>query len=111
VRDYVLYVLIAFAFLGIVFVVEGNWGHDAFIRWGGLAGSTSVLFGYFISESRVYFRERRFWILATVLLVLHMAGFIVMLTHIEEWELMWFVGMALEYPVFVYFRCRLLDVA
>jgi len=31
VRDYILYLLIAFAFLGAVFVVEGRWGHDAFV--------------------------------------------------------------------------------
>ena len=107
VRDYVLYVLIAFAFLGTVFVVEGRWGHDAFIRWGGLAGSTSVLFGYFISESRDFFRERRFWILTALLLAGHLTAFFLVLTHVEEWKLMWFMVMVFEYPAFAYCRSRL----
>jgi apolipoprotein N-acyltransferase len=107
VRDYVLYVLIAFAFLGMVFVVEGTWGHDAFIRWGGLAGFTSGLFGYFINESRQYFRERRFWTLTAILMAVHVTAFAIVLTHVEEWKLMWFMVMVLEHPVFAYLRSRL----
>ncbi|HEV2134550.1 MAG TPA: hypothetical protein VGR47_09805 [Terracidiphilus sp.] len=104
VRDYVVYILIAFAFLGMVFLIEGRWGHDAFIRWGGLAGFTAVLFGYFITDSRQYFRERRFWILTAVLLSVHLTVFAFVLTHVEEWKLMWFMVMLFEYPVFVYLR-------
>jgi len=104
VRDYILYVLIAFGFLGIVFLIEGTWGHDAFIRWGGLAGFTAGLFGYFVKESREYFRVRRFWTLTAVLLIVHLMAFAIVLTHLAEWKLMWFMVMALEYPVFIYLR-------
>lgn len=107
VRDYVLYIAIAFAFLGAVFVVEGKWGHEAFIRWGGLTGFTAGLFGFFVKESREYFRERRFWMLTAVLLAVHLTAFAIVLTHVEEWKLMWFMVMIVEYPVFVFFRNRL----
>lgn len=105
--DYVLYIGIAFAFLGMVFFVEGRWGHDAFIRWGGLAGFSAGLFGFFISDSRAYLRERRFWISTALLFAAHLAAFVILLTHVSEWRLMWFVGMALEYPVFVLVRSRI----
>lgn len=109
VRDYILYVLIGFAFLGMVFVIEGEWGHDAFIRWGGLIGFTSGLFGYFVSESRQYFRELSFWTLTALLLCVHLAVFAVVLTHVDEWKLTWFIGMVLEFPVMIFFRNRLRD--
>lgn len=109
VRDYVLYVAIAFAFLGAVFAVESERGHEALIRWGGLVGFTAVLFGYFVSESRQFFRERRFWTMTAIFLVLHLAAFTILLTHVEEWRLMWFTGMAFEYPVLLYARSRLPD--
>lgn len=107
VRDYVLYVAIAFAFLGAVFVVEGKWGHEAFIRWGGLTGFTAALFAFFVKENREYFRERRFWMLTAALLVVHLTAFAIVLTHVEEWKLMWFMVMVFEYPVFLYARSRL----
>jgi len=102
--DYVLYISITFAFVTMVFVIQGKWGHDAFIRWGGLAGFTTVLFGYFVSDSRLFLRERQFWLMTALLLAMHLALFIVILAHVEEWRLMWFTGMALEYPVFLFFR-------
>jgi len=102
--DYVLYIAITFAFFAMVFVIQGKWGHDAFIRWGGLAGFTTILFGYFVSDSRLFLRERHFWLMTALLLAMHLALFIAILAHVEEWRLMWFTGMALEYPLFLFFR-------
>ena len=108
VKDYAVYVLITFAFLGGVFILESKWGHETFIRWGGLAGFTAVLFGYFLSESRRFAREWQFWSLSLVLLAGHLTAFSIVLTHVEEWRLMWFLVMAVEYPIFVFLRSRLL---
>jgi hypothetical protein len=105
--DYALYVAIAFAVVGAAFVVLSKWGDEAYIRWGGLAGFTAVLFGYFIQKSRQYFRDRRFWILTAAFLAVHLAAFAVVLIHVDEWKLIWFTGTALEYPVFAFFRERL----
>ena len=79
---------------------------DTYIRWGGLAVDTGVLFAFFISRSRRFFRRRGFWILTTGLMILHLAGWIVFLTHVEEWRLAWFTVMILELPVFLYLRDR-----
>ena len=88
----------------MTFGVQAEWGHEAFIRWGGLTGFTSVLFGYFISQSRLYLRVTRFWILAAVLLAVHLLAFAVLLSFLGEWRLMWFAVMIFEYPAFAYLR-------
>jgi hypothetical protein len=88
----------------MVFVIQGKWGHGAFIRYGGLAGFTLVLFGYFVGDSRSQLRERRFWLLIALLLATHLAFFIAILAHVDEWRLMWFTGMALVYPIILFLR-------
>jgi peptidoglycan/LPS O-acetylase OafA/YrhL len=108
VRDFVLYIVIGLAFVGVLIAVaRSSVSHDAFIKWGGLAFMTAVLFGYFISKSGQFLREWKFWALTAILLSVHLAAFAVILTHVDEWKLLWFVGMAIEYPVFVFFRSRL----
>jgi hypothetical protein len=107
IRDYALYTVIAFAFVGMAFVIQGKWGHEAFIRWGGLAGFTSGLFGYFINESRQYLRSQTFWVLIALLLIVHLVAFVILLVYMEEWRLMWFMVMILEYPGFIYSRNHL----
>jgi len=37
----------------------------------------------------------------------HLAGFIIVLTHVAEWKLIWFMVMFFEFPVLVFFRNRL----
>jgi hypothetical protein len=89
--------------------VASSVGHDAYIRWGGLTLNTAALFGFFINYSRQFFRQRQFWVLAAVLLALHLTAFAIVLTHVEEWQLMWFSVMVLEFPVLVFSRNRLLN--
>ncbi len=107
VRDYALYFLIIFAFGGLSFAFMSVWGQNAYIRWGGLIGFTAGLFVYFVNDSRQYFREWRFWKLTAILLVVHIAGFYILLTHVGEWKVIWFTGMVFEYPVFTFFRSSL----
>lgn len=108
IRDFVLYIAIGFAFVGVLIVVaETGVSQDAYIRWGGLFFMSALLFGYFISNSGQFLREKRFWALTAVLLLVHLAGFIVVLSYVDEWRLTWFIGMAIEYPVLVFFRSRL----
>jgi hypothetical protein len=101
-----LCVLVSFAFLGLVFLVEDRWGHDTFIRWGGLAGLTLGLFGLFVTDSEKFLRESRFWVVTAILLVGHLAAFAIVLTHVEEWKLAWFMVMVVEYPLFLFLRDR-----
>jgi hypothetical protein len=99
-------VLIAFAFLGVVFMVEGHWGHDALFKWGGLSLFTMVLFVFFIGASEKYLRSWRFWVGTAGLFVGHLAGFAFVLTHVDEWRVMWFMVVFFEYPIFVFLRER-----
>jgi hypothetical protein len=75
---------------------------DAYIRWGGLAVDTGVLFAFFINESRHFLRKPRFWIFTACLMILHLAGWIVFLMQVGEWRLTWFTAMILEFPAFLY---------
>ena len=107
-RDYFLLIplgaLIFLVFLKIAFAVQNEWGHDAFIRWDGLAGFTLGLFGIFVAKSEKLLRKRRFWVLTAILLVVHLAAFAIVLTHVEEWKLSWFMVMVIEAPLFFFLR-------
>lgn len=78
---------------------------------GGLAAYTAAIFGIFIKHSRRYFRRRRFWLLTALLLAAHLTAFVIILTRIESWRLMWFVVMVLELPVLVFLRNQLSDLS
>jgi hypothetical protein len=97
-----------------VFVVSATVGIIAgdFIRWGGLVLFTTFIFGFFVNDSRRFFREKRFWLLTVFLLGLHVATFFAILLRIDEWKLLWFSAMILELPPFWLLRNLLLrDVA
>lgn len=104
-----LSVLITFIGLKITFVVEERWGHDAFVRWFGLAGFTLIMFALFVAKSEELLRKLRFWLLTSILLAGHLAAFAIVLTHVEEWKLMWFTVMAFEYPLFLFFRDKFVN--
>jgi hypothetical protein len=107
-RDYFLLILlgalISFVGLKITFVVEDRWGHDAFVRWDGLAGFTLIMFGLFVAESEKFLRKWRFWVLVAILLIGHLTAFAIVLTHVQEWKLTWFMVMVIEYPLFLLLR-------
>lgn len=110
VRNFLLYalfaVVIAFGGLKITFTVEDTWGHDAFIRWGGLAAFTLGLFALFVGDSEKLLRKWRFWVVTAILLAVHLAAFAIVLTYVQEWKLMWFMVMVVEYPLFLLIRGR-----
>jgi hypothetical protein len=98
-------VVIAAGFFLVVggFTVLGGKGH---VKYGGLTVSTALLFGYFLHDSREYLRNPRLWMLTACLLVLHLTAWIILLTHVEKWGLLWFNIMVLELPVFWHLRDR-----
>lgn len=109
-RDFVLYIAIG---LCVAFVAMGlaqtDISHDSFIRWGGLTVNTSVLFGYFVADSRPLFRRVSFWILTVALLSVHVIVFALVLTHVSQWKLIWFMVMLLEVPVLLFLRNRIVN--
>lgn len=98
--------VVALVLLKIGFVVEDSRGHEAFIRWFGLAGFTLAVFALFVCDSERLLRSWRFWALSAALLAIHLTGFAIVLTHVEEWKLSWFMVMAIEYPLFLLLRER-----
>lgn len=106
---FLLCVPLVFVFLKLVFIVEDRWGHDAFIRWGGLAGFTLGLFVLFVGDSEKFWRKWRFWVVTAVLLAAHLAAFAFVLTHVAEWKLTWFMVMVIEYPVFIFLRDKFVN--
>jgi len=60
VRDVLIIVplVLGLSVFGIVFAFVVS--DDTYIRWGGLAVDTAVLFAYFVNVSRQFLRNRRF---------------------------------------------------
>ena len=88
--------LISLVLVKIAFVVEDKWGDDAFIRWVGLAIFTLVSFAVFVGDSERFLRNWRFWALSAILFVAHLTGFAIVLAHVEEWKLSWFMVLPWE---------------
>ena len=107
VRDVLVVVPVVIGLLIVCILFAFSVSHDVYIRWGGLALDTAVLYGLFINYSRQFFRKWQFWALTALLLSVHLAGFAILLTHVDEWKLTWFTVMAIEYPVLIFFRNRL----
>jgi len=89
--------------IGAIGIIAGD-----FTRWGGLVLFTTLIFGFFVNDSRTYLKQKQFWILSACLLTLHLAVFVVVLSHVVVWKLLWFMVMIVELPVFSRLRERLL---
>lgn len=101
VRDVVVIVpvVIVVSIIGIVFAMLVS--HETYIKWGGLAVFTGMLFWFFVRDSQKYFRRKKFWLLTAVLLCAHVAIFVAVLTHVAEWGLAWFwLAIVVEAPLF-----------
>jgi hypothetical protein len=101
---FILSILAALANLAIAFAIEDRWGHEAFVRWDGLAGFTLGLFGLFVADSEKFIRKQRFWELNVILFLIHCVVFTIVLINVETWRLTWFMVMIIEYPFFLLLR-------
>ena len=110
-REVLIIVAVLIGLLILCAFFASSVSHEVYIRWGGLALDTAVLFGLFINYSRQFFRQLQFWVLTAVLLAVHLTAFAIVLTHIAQWQLMWFLVMVLEYPVLAFSRNRLLNAS
>jgi hypothetical protein len=99
VRDFALYILIGLVF-GITAIVLGrsNISAKAANQWVSVIFFTSILYGTFIALNRSLYRTRSFWILTIVLLSLHLAFFITMVTLVDQWRPIWSAVMFFEAP-------------
>jgi len=77
---------------------------DTYIRWGGLAVDTAILFGFLLYNSRKALKHHKLWVLFCAFLVLHAVLWIAILRIASEWRLAWFGLMAFEAPAFLLLR-------
>jgi hypothetical protein len=78
---------------------------------GGLGGFTFGIFGLFVGDSAKVLREWRFWVLVAILLLAHLTAFVIVLSHVEEWKLTWFMVMVVEYPLFLFLRDKFVSLS
>lgn len=110
VRDFAIYIAIALGIgLGLIYLAATGVqiSGEVFIKWGGLAGNTAILFGYFVADSKAVWQRRCFWALIFGLLCVHTAIFCTILLHVSTWKLLWFLIMYLEFPGFMLIRDKL----
>jgi hypothetical protein len=102
-RDFVLYIAIGLA-VGISAVSVHGEAAEAVSKWGGCIGATAILFGYFIADSRPWFRSWQFWMLVGISFSCHVAVWTVILWRVSECRGIWFAAMILELPPLVFLR-------
>jgi len=98
-RDFLLYIVVGITVgLSIAWYAwrsDGS-GTELIGKWVGLAGETMILFGYAIRAHRRFVRRLSFWLVILALLGVHLSVFIVILSKVEHWKVLWFL---LAYPV------------
>ena len=103
-RNQLLYTLLGYVLIAAIVLViaagiaaGGLWAvnhrvsDDSLIKWGGLTMNTLALFGWVIRQSRRFWRKKVFWWTMAALLVVHVAGFWVILINVERWRMFWFL--------------------
>jgi hypothetical protein len=94
-RDLALYVPIALALVGAIFLYAIYIPPDADLRWYGLAACSISIFGFALFASKDYFRLPRFWLTFIGVLIVHSLLWIRELSRHVNWELLqlFFVSM------------------
>jgi hypothetical protein len=102
--DFVIYIALSVAVLfSIAWCAEHNIGSEqGLVRWGGLAGSTVVLFWYFVETYKRLLKRWTFWAVLLGLLTVRLLAFIAILSRASEWRVVWWgILLPLEIVVFV----------
>jgi len=84
-KDLMWYLGISAALIGIVvavFVTGVNW--NTFSKWLYTVVSTLFVFWYFVTDSRMLWKNRSFWILTFTLLILHGVTLTIVFEHVEK---------------------------
>jgi flagellar basal body-associated protein FliL len=58
---------------------------DAVAKWIGLAVFTPITFWWLIKESGARRHRRMFWIILAVLLIVHLASFLISFRYVQRW--------------------------
>jgi hypothetical protein len=68
-------------------------------------GFTSFLFGYFIADSRPWWRRGAYWTFTSLLLSAHSIGFAIVLIHMATFKPIWF-AMIVPVEMLGFIVCR-----
>lgn len=103
VLDFAIYVAIACAIGGgIIWFANRSDGtkNDNIARWGGLIVNSLILYGYFVKQSRPYWRAWGLWLAISSVLTIHILVFAAIFERVEHWKVGWFLLMyPIELPV------------
>jgi hypothetical protein len=94
VRDFAVYSAVGLVFcFGVVwygFKSDATSG-ESLGKYLGLIGATSILFGYAIRAHKRFIRRPSFWLVILALLAIHVSVYLVILTRVVHWKVLWFV--------------------
>ena len=92
IRDLVVYILIAFAFVGLlIWIANFNVSPDSLVKWGGLTGNTAILFWWVVKQYREHWHKGAFWWTIAGLFLIHTTCFYVILRNVGHWRLAWYL--------------------
>jgi hypothetical protein len=102
VRDFVVYIGVAVLFVATAYAyavwVGGN--VEPIAKWGGLIGTSLILFGYAIRDVRMRNKPASFWVVLFLLLGVHLGLWSIVLLRVQQWRAMTFVLLfPIEYPL------------
>jgi hypothetical protein len=107
-KDLALYVAISTLIIGgvcVMFYAGMSW--DFFSKWVCFAVMTAFLFGLFIQNSPMLWRERRFWFVLIFALLVHCGIWATILVQAKYWKFPWFYPMVIEMIPLQFSRTRL----
>ena len=61
------------------------------VRWAALPVYTGIICWLTFKQYRSAIRKRHFWLIVSALMIVHLTAFILLLTYIPHWPLIWFV--------------------
>ena len=104
-KEILSYIAVSALIIAIIFgMFAAGLSWDAFAKWVCLAIFTSVVFGYFVSDSRSLWRTKSFWAYTATCLFLHCAAWAAIVVRVEHWKAIWFTPMTLEVVILVVVR-------
>ena len=105
-RDLALYITITMAILGIVgSLASTNLSWNTIMKLICFVGFTVLLFGYFIVDSRSWWRRGSYWGLTAFFLLVHSTIYAVVFNHVEVIKPVW-VGLIVVPEMLAFVVCR-----
>jgi hypothetical protein len=85
----------AYVVIGIGLVIATIWfmPDESAWKWIGFTGMTLILFGYSVKDYWGFSRRLGFWLVIASLVAAHTLLFIVILSSVKSWKVLWYVAL------------------